>query len=491
MDGEAWAPAGWFPSRRVAGGLQRYCAIRYDRCMVKHLGTSEQPLRVAVVGSGPSGFFAAEALFRSDVHVRVDMFDRLPTPYGLVRSGVAPDAQKTKQIGAAFEKTAARDGFAFIGHVTVGRDLSFTEMRRFYDAVIFAYGAEEPRSIGIPGEDLPGSLSASELVGWYNGHPEFAGREVDLSHPGAVIIGNGNVALDVARILSKTEKALAHTDIPETALRGLAASRVRDIYVLGRRGPAQVSFTYTELQELTALEHCALVVCPRDLELNRASREALKDAEHHNARHVLDILQRFAGAGMDSATRQLHLWFYRIPVEIGGDDRVRHIVVERARLEGAPGRQRPVRTGERETIECGLVIRCIGYRGVPIPGVPFDDETGIIPNEEGRVIHEGAPLSGIYVVGWIKHGPVGLIGNTRRESKHVVEKVVEDVPRLRPCPVRDTRALLALLRERGVQFVELEGWRSIDELERSRGKERKKPREKICSMEDLLDAAGG
>lgn len=447
-------------------------------------------LRVAVVGSGPAGFYAAEALLAAEMPVHVDVLDALPAPFGLVRYGVAPDHPKIKNIIARYEKTAAHADFAFLGNVTVGKDISVEEMRRFYDAIVFANGAQTDRRLGIPGEDLPGSHTATEFVAWYNGHPDYQDREFDLSHERAVIIGQGNVAVDVARILCKTVDELKHTDITARALEVLAQSRVREVHMVGRRGPVQAAFTPPEMKELGELADCHLAVDPTELELNDASRTELEVLKWREAHKNYELL-RHAAEREPGETKSRRLWiqFYRGPKELVGDSHLDGVILERNQLSGEPGAQKAAGTGVTELTPCGVLFRSVGYRGVALPGVPFDERGGIIPNQGGRVTHEGKPVPGLYAVGWIKRGPSGIIGTNKPDSFETVKAFFADAPSLSRCSEPSRDALLAFFRNRGVRVVDYDDWRRIDAAEVERGAAAGKPREKFVSIEEMLGVA--
>jgi ferredoxin--NADP+ reductase len=435
-------------------------------------------LRVAVVGSGPAGFYAAGALLGAEAAVEVDMIERLPTPWGLVRLGVAPDHPKLKSVSRAFEKIADKPGFRFIGNVEIGRDLTHGDLLALYDAVIYAVGAQTDRRLGIPGEDLPGSWSATEFVAWYNGHPDFQGLPFDLNVERAVVIGNGNVALDVARMLALTPEELAPTDTTDPAIDAIGSSTLREIVVLGRRGPAQASFTTPELHELGDLAGADIVVDPAELEG--------AEPEGTNAERNLEVLREFASRSPTGKPKTIRLRFFVSPVAIHGDERVESVEVVRNRLEERDGRLVAVPTDERETIPAGLVFRSVGYRGVALPDVPFDEKRGTIANEGGRVLE--AP--GVYCAGWIKRGPTGIIGTNKKDATETVELLLEDVREGRLVPKGTTaEAVDALLDERGVRRVLYEGWTSIDEHERTAGEKLGRPRVKLVSWDALLDAA--
>ncbi len=451
------------------------------------MARGDRPLRIAVVGSGPSGFYAAEALLAGDMPAEVDMFEALPAPFGLVRYGVAPDHPKIKNIIARYEKTAGLPGFAFIGNVEVGRDISVRELRRFYDAVVFASGAQTDRPLGVPGEDLPGSYTATEFVAWYNGHPDYRDRVFDLSHECAIVIGQGNVAMDVARILARTVDELRNTDIAAHALEVLAESKVREVRMVGRRGPVQAAFTPPELKELTELADCDLVVDPAELELNAASRAELEELKWRDAIKNYEMLREIAARAPAGRKRRLLIQFYRSPKELLGKDRLESVLIERNELTGEAGRQKARGTGATETVPCGVLFRSVGYRGVAIEGIPFDEKAGVFSNEEGRIVENGKPVPGLYVVGWIKRGPSGIIGTNKPDSFETVKRLLADVPELPPCEEPSREALLKLLASRGVRVVSYDDWRRIDAAEVEKGRPQGKPREKFVLVKDMLE----
>jgi ferredoxin--NADP+ reductase len=430
-----------------------------------------QPLRVAVVGSGPAGFYATGALLDADVPVQVDMFERLPTPWGLVRLGVAPDHPKLKTVSRAFERIAAKPGFRFVGNVEVGRDIRHTELADLYDAVLYAVGAQTDRRLGIPGEDLPGSWAATEFVAWYNGHPDYQDVPFDLNVERAVVIGNGNVALDVARMLALTPEELAPTDTTDAAIEAISNAPIEEIVIVGRRGPAQASFTTPELAELGDLAGADVVVDAADLE----------GAEPHdtNSERNLEVLREYATREPTGKPKRLVLRFFRSPVELLGSDRVEAVELVRNTLDE---NQRAVPTDERETVPCGIVFRSVGYRGVALPDVPFDEQRGTIANEGGRV----GP--GVYCAGWIKRGPTGVIGTNKKDATETVELLLEDL-RDGPRKGRTTADVDALLAERGGRVVLYDGWTAIDTAEQAAGEKLGRPRVKLSSWDDLLAAA--
>jgi ferredoxin/flavodoxin---NADP+ reductase len=451
------------------------------------LGTQARPLRVAVIGSGPSGFYAADALLKSKTAVHVAIFERFPTPYGLVRFGVAPDHSKIRNVIKVYEKTAAHGEFSFWGNVTVGRDVTIAELRCYFDAVIFAFGSETDRRLGIPGEDLPRSYTATAFCAWYNGHPDYRECHFDLSRPVAVVIGQGNVAMDVSRILSKSARELRETDMASHAVQALSHSQVRDIYVIGRRGPAQAAFTPKEIGEMGEIEGCDVFINPRDLQLNEASLKELESPDASANQRNMQVLRDLAARKPTGAPRRLFIRFFQSPVEIRGEGGVEAIVLETNELFGEPGNQKARGTGRTEVLPCDIVFRSIGYRGVPLPGaqIPFDEKRCVIPNNRGRV------EPGLYAVGWIKRGPSGLIGTNKKDSEESVERLLEDVPRLPGAAEPDNRALRQLLAGRGVRVVTFADWRRIDEAEVQRGQLLGKPRDNFTSIAEMLATLNG
>jgi ferredoxin--NADP+ reductase len=451
---------------------------------------SERPLRVAVVGSGPAAFYAAGHLLDADRPTEVDMIERLPTPWGLVRLGVAPDHPNIKAVSRAFEKIAKRPGFRFLGNVEIGRDVTSDELARFYDAVVYAVGAQTDRRLGIPGEDLPGSWPATEFVAWYNGHPDFQQLSFDLSGERAVVIGNGNVALDIARMLALTRAELEPTDTTDPAIHAIAESGLRDILVLGRRGPVQAAWTPPELQEMGELAGADVLVDQGDLELDPASEAELAEASPI-VRRNMDVLTGFAAREPEGKPRSVRLRFRVSPVAILGRERVEAVEVVRNRLEAdASGRVRAVPTDEHEVIPCSAVFRSVGYHGIALAGIPFDEASGTMPNAGGRVLDgDGKPIAGLYCAGWIKRGPTGVIGTNKKDATETIDLVLEDAEAgLLPVP-DSNESVEDLLAERGVDVVSYAGWEAIDALERSRGEELGRPRVKLCSWDELVEAA--
>lgn len=440
-------------------------------------------LSVAVIGSGPAGVYAAEALARTG-EARVDVIDALPSPYGLVRYGVAPDHPKIRSIIDTLHAVLDHPDVRFIGNVHVGRDLTPEELKRHYDAVIVCTGAALDRRLGIPGEDLPGSVSATDFVAWYNGHPDSEIDRFTLDAESAVVIGAGNVALDVARMLVKPHADLRETDLPDHVLAVLAASNIRNVTIVGRRGPAQAKFTTKELREFGEIAGVSVTVDPRDLELDPVSQQML--AASQAARRNVDVLKNWAAAKSSDAARSLSIEFWWRPVEVLGSERVTGLVVERTRLDESGN---AVGTGEARTLPADMVFRSIGYLGTAFPGLPFDARSGVVPNEDGRVVQDGSRLAGWYVAGWIKRGPTGVIGTNRRDAHQTVTGLLEDAPSLEPAPVRDPDGLATLLADRGVPVVTWEGWQAIDAAEIALGQAQGRARARIVSRAELLQAA--
>ncbi len=455
------------------------------------LGTERDPMRVAIIGAGPSGFYAAEALIKSGISVRMDMYERLPSPYGLVRSGVAPDHPKLKQAILLYDRIAEREQYNLIGNVTVGRDVGVEELRDAYHALIFTCGAETDRALGIAGESLAGSHTATEFVGWYNGHPDYRDREFDLSCEAAVIIGQGNVAADVSRILSKTVEELRHTDIAQHALEVLAESKVREIYVLGRRGPAQAKFTSKELKEFGELADCDPVVKAEELALNPASEAELADKTNAGNKKVYELFREYAGRDGGNKSRRCHFQFLRGPVAFAGAGRLEKVTVRYNQLVGEAFSQSARGTEVTYDMDAGVVFRSIGYRGIAIQGVPFDEGRGIFPNTDGRITENGRAVPQLYAAGWIKRGPTGIIGTNRACSVATVNSLLADLETLDgEAKKSGAEAIMPLLNARGVKCLSFDQWKHIDSREIENGQRVGKPREKYTSVDEMLAVAG-
>jgi ferredoxin--NADP+ reductase len=449
-----------------------------------------RPLRVAVVGSGPAGFYAANALLSADPPIEVDMIERLPTPWGLVRLGVAPDHPKLKDVSRAFERTAQKPGFRFFGNVEVGAQITHDDLVRLYDAVVYTVGAQTDNRLGVPGEELPGSWSATQFVAWYNGHPDFQDLEFDLSAERAVVVGAGNVALDVARMLALTLEELQPTDTTNRAIDAIAGSGISEIVLLARRGPAQAAFTTPELKELGELAGADVVVDPAELELDEASAASLEG--NTNATRNMEVLREFASREPMGKPRRIVLRFLVSPVAILGEDRVEGVETVQNELVTDGERISARATDRRETIPAGIVFRSVGYRGVALPDLPFDEARGTLLNDRGRMLDEsGDPLGGVYCAGWIKRGPTGVIGTNKKDATETVQLLLEDVAAGRLVGVPEPRDLAELLAERGGDPVLYAGWEEIDRVEKAAGEPHGRPRVKLHSWDSLLIAARG
>jgi ferredoxin--NADP+ reductase len=457
--------------------------------------SQNHPLRVAIVGAGPSGFYGAESVLKQRPDAIVDLFERLPAPFGLVRYGVAPDHQKIKSVTKVYDRLLADPRLRYRGNVEIGRDLSLDDLRRHYHAILFTYGAALDRALGIPGEDLEGSFSATDFVAWYNGHPDFERLNPNLSGHTALVVGVGNVAVDVTRVLAKTREELAPSDIADYALAALAASDVRDVIVIARRGPAEAKWSTKELRDLGELADADLVIDPADLNIPEASRAALE--QDAGAKRNFEVLQALAARPLRGLAKRIHLRFLLSPIAIEPDasgSRVGSVVVERNELKLRPdGSLAAAGTGVTERIAAQLVFRSIGYRGAGIPGLPFDEGWSVVPHAAGRVLSErgGEPVPGLYVAGWIKRGPTGVIGTNKACAVESVTSMLADPLAIISAADADPGAIDALLAERDVQVVDADGWRRIDAAELTAGERTGQPRAKFTSIAGLLAASRG
>jgi ferredoxin--NADP+ reductase len=440
-------------------------------------------VRVAVIGSGPSGLYTADELSKHDA-VSVDVLDRLPCPYGLLRYGVAPDHLKMKSLEITLRKILERPRVRFLGGVELGSGITVDELRNYYDAVVYATGSSVDRRLSIPGEELPGSFSATEFVAWYCGHPDAEVNAFTLDAHSVVVVGVGNVAVDVARILAKTAQELSATDMPDHVLKVLNASTVSDIHIVGRRGPAQAKFTTKELRELGELAGADVVVDPAELVLDQASKEVVET--NKVVRRNLEALQEWSTRPLRGRVRRIHLRFLLSPVVVLGTTQVEAVQCERNTPDGSGG---VVGTGEMLTVPAQLLLRSVGYRGAPLPGVPFDERSGVIPHLTGRVQRNGCTATGEYVVGWIKRGPTGVIGTNKGDAKETVEQLLADLGTLPRAPHREPEAIIDMLAQRGVGVVTWAGWEAIDAAERALGAMAGRARIKIADRAALLIAA--
>jgi ferredoxin--NADP+ reductase len=462
------------------------------------IGTEANPLRVAIVGSGPTGFYTAEHLFKQkDRVVEVDLFERLPTPFGLVRGGVAPDHQKIKSVTKAYDRIAASPRFRYYGNVEFGTDLSLEDLKRHYHQIVFTVGAQIDRSMDIPGEALKRSHAATEFVAWYNGHPDYRHCQFDLSQNAVAVVGVGNVAVDVCRILCRTREELERTDIADYALEAVAASRIETVYMLGRRGPAQAAFTNPEAKELGEMEGADIQVPEGDAAIDEATRKYMEKNFDPSTDRKLEILQQYASEKRSGKPKKLVLRFCVSPVELlsDGDGAVRAVdMVKNELYLDNKGGIRPRATDEHEILDAGLVFRSVGYRGVALPGVPFRDDWGVIPNEKGRVTESpgGPAVEGLYCAGWIKRGPTGVIGTNKPDALETVEAMIEDLGRGAHLDPRapSVEAAGNLVREKKPFFVSYEDWKKLDALEVKRAEGTERPRIKFTSVEGMLEALG-
>jgi ferredoxin/flavodoxin---NADP+ reductase len=458
-------------------------------------GSADQPLRVAIIGAGPAGFYAADHLLKQEgLNVEVDMFDRLPTPFGLVRHGVAPDHPKIKNVTKVFDRTAQNHKFRFFGNVTCGQHLAPADLRNYYHQIVYTVGAQTDRSLNIPGEDLKGSHSATEFVAWYNGHPYYRDLKFDLSQPTVTIVGVGNVAVDVARILCRTVEELKETDIADYALEALAKSKVKHVVMLGRRGPAQAAFSFPELKELGKMHDAQVRVLAEEVELDDLTKKHMAENPDTTAQKKVEQLQTLAAAPDAGKSRDLTIRFLVSPTNITEKDgRVAGVdIVHNELYETDDGTMRPRATEKTEHLDCGLIFRSVGYQGVALEGVPFHTRWAVIPNEKGRVTEDEShkQLDGEYCAGWIKRGPTGLIGTNKGDAIETVVCMLEDIEsgHIHQPEHPTAEAAEQFVRERQPAFFSYDHWRSLDEHEINLGKEHGRPRVKLTTVESMLDA---
>ena len=461
-------------------------------------GTELNPLRVAIIGAGPTGFYAADHLFKQkNTVVEIDMFDKLPTPFGLVRFGVAPDHQKIKSVTKAFDRTAQKPNFRFYGNVAFGKDIFLEDLQQYYHQIILTTGAQSDRKIGIPGEDLAGSHPATEFVAWYNGHPDYRNFKFDLSQERVAVVGVGNVAMDVARILTRTADELAKTDIADYALQALAESNIKEVYVLGRRGPAQAAFTNPEIKELGEMADADINILPKEAQLDPLSEEVLETSQDRTTLKKLEIIQSYANRPPTGASRQITLRFLVSPVELMGNHESGLTAMRLVKNElyaTEAGTLRPRATNQFEEVPVGLVFRSVGYRGLPLPNIPFNDSWGVILNQLGRVLNADTqqPETGLYTAGWIKRGPSGVIGTNKPDAVETVTCMMEDLSNgvvLTPSQP-DIAAAKQLVTARQPNTVSYDDWLKLDALEVANGEALGRPRLKFTCVEEMLAALG-
>lgn len=461
-----------------------------------NLGTDKTPLRVAIIGAGPAGFYTAEHLLKQkQFNIEVDLFDRLPTPYGLVRGGVAPDHQKIKSVTRAYERTAKKNGFRYFGYVEFGADITLDNLKTHYHQIVFATGTQAGKLLNIPGAELEGSHAASDFVAWYNGHPDYRMFKFDLSQERVAVIGVGNVAMDVARILCLTPDELHRTDIADYAFEALSQSKIKEVIVLGRRGPAQAAFTNPEIKELGQLEDTDIIVYPNEAQLDPLSQADLDERRDQTTLRKVELIQDYANGQLAGKSRQITLRFLASPEEIFGDDSgqvtgIRLVKNELSQTEA--GTLRPKPTDQTEDISVGLVFHSIGYRGLPLPGVPFNESWGVIANKKGRVIDpdKNVPIPGLYTAGWIKRGPSGVIGTNKLDASETVKGMLEDFENGVMLNPSTPNALSAeeMVRQCQPEYLVFGEWLQLDELEVERGKEKDRPRLKFTVIDEMLSA---
>jgi len=463
--------------------------------MMKHsIGSKERPLNVAVIGSGPSGFYIAESLLKQEeFYVEVDMFERLPTPYGLVRAGVAPDHQQIKSVSKIYEKIAQLPQFRFWGNVHFGTDIQKDDIMDHFDAVVYAVGAQSDRSMGIPGEEFRGSYSATEFVGWYNGHPDFEHLKFDFSSNAAAVIGMGNVAMDIARILARTPEELSKTDIAKHAQKQLSQSNIRNIYLIARRGPMQSAFTSAGTKEIPKLSQAVAVVEPSELKLEDVSKKILENTKEKRIIQNLEFLETISKNRESANLRSIRFLFRRSPLEILGKDGIVNAIkiVKNELFKDDFGALKARATEVSEVIEVGLVFRSIGYRVKPLPGVSFDSQRGVIANENGRVMNaaNGKVCPGEYVVGWAKRGPTGIIGTNKSDAVETSGLLIEDYKNQQADVLTESRSqvIVNMLQSKKIHFVPFEDWKILDKVEIEVGEKKSKPREKITTVKEMLE----
>jgi len=459
------------------------------------LGTASNPLRVAVIGSGPAAFYAADHLLsQANLVIEVDMYDRLPTPFGLVRGGVAPDHQKIKSVTKAYDRVAAKPRFRFYGNVEYGSHLKLDDLKQHYHQILFSTGAQTDRRMGIPGEDLKGSHPATEFVAWYNGHPDYRDLNFDLSVERVAVVGVGNVAIDVARILCLTPAELAKTDIADQAYEALSQSKVKEVYLLGRRGPVQAAFTLPEIKEVGEMEDADAITLPDEVVIDKVSQAELEKSERDNQKKV-EVIKSCAGK-QTSKSRKLFVRFLVSPTELIGDANgkvAKMKLVKNKLVADDKGYISAKPTDKTEELDVGLVFRSVGYRGVPLPDVPFNDKNGTILNDKGRVIDSNKQqVVGVYASGWIKRGPSGVIGTNKPDSVETANLMIEDALKgaaLNP-PKAQAADAEALVKSRQPKYFTYADWQKLDQIEVENGKKLGKPRVKFTKVEEMLKAVG-
>ena len=439
--------------------------------------------RIGVVGSGPSGFFSTEHILRLHPDCEIDIYERYPDPFGLVRKGVAPDNPNIRNVSKAFDLIASNERVAYFGNVDVGIDITLSELQNYYDTIILACGMETSQRLGIPGEDLPGCFTASSVVGWYNCHPVYHSLNIKLDGERVVIIGMGNVALDVARILCRPVSELSKTDISNIAIDVLRKSKVKEVHIIGRRGPAQAKFKENELLSMEEVGDTDIIIDPSELELNEISKEEINN--NLSTQRMFEFFKKFA-TNNPQKRRQIYFSFLKSPIRILGNGKVEQVMFERNALEGPVNNQKSIGTGIIEKLDCSFVISCIGYKGNRFPGLPYDENKGIIPNKNGRVVKNMEIVSGLYVTGWIKRGPIGLIGHNKPDSLETVKNMLEDLKQKQKHKNISREDIIQLLKSKNINFITYEEWKKIDSSEIKRGELMGKIRDRFCTPEEML-----
>ena len=429
-------------------------------------------IKVAIIGSGPSGFYTADSLIKSKSDVEIDIIDRLPTPFGLIRGGVAPDHQTTKKVAKAYEKIALNNSVNYFGNVEVGKDISIDELRKTYDAVVLAVGAPTDRKLGTPGDDKKGVYGSADFVGWYNGHPDFTNLNPNLNVKAVAVIGVGNVAIDAARVLVKTPNEMAATDIADHATQAINASPISDVYLFGRRGPVEAKFTNVELREMGKLENCMPIV--HEDQIPEEVVGSWSERDQRLKERNLTTMREFLQVDPTTKSKNVHFEFFANPVEVLGNDRVEGLRVEKTMVKGG----RALGTGEFFEIECGLVVAAIGYYSIPVKGVPFDNDNGIVKHIDGRIDE------GVYAVGWIKRGPTGVIGTNKPDGVIAAKQIIEDT---KESEKLGRIALTSMLKERNVRIVTYQDWQKIDEAEMTAASNQA-PRKKFVTVKEMISA---
>lgn len=451
---------------------------------------NNHPLQVVIIGSGPSGFYVAEALLNSGISTEITIIEKLPCPYGLIRYGVAPDHQKLKSISQTLDVIAENPSVTYLGNVEVGKDIQINELMQHYHVLVFTTGMPKSSLLEIDGENLIGVHPSSNFIGWYNGHPDYQQQTFDFTHNSAVIIGHGNVAIDICRVLAKPIDELRKSDIPEPALELLSQNKIKNIHLVGRRGPVQAKFTTKELHELGKLENCNVSINPKHLELGEICQQELDEIANLIAKKNHRVFQTYSAnftTTPDSDKKQIAIDFMLNPKAFKGDTQLQSIVFEKTRFEGAAFNQVAIPSSDLFEIPCGLAFTSVGFKGAQFSGLAIDNKKGTLSNKNSKLINEhGEIVSGLYAAGWVKRGPNGVIGTNRECAQDTVNQIVEDVPELINHPAYGKASLIEHLQAKNIQFVTFNDWKVIDAVEVEQGHKLGKPREKFTSVSSML-----